>query len=243
MLLATTSTQEYATKGKATLSFPTVELIFVVFSRKPNTFCSRLEPITLTQATLVFPLVYLSLLYIPTFLYLARISWNKFGKHEEIIQNCVLLVFAVTTNFSLFKMPKNDGNGIVVSQSYKDKKNKKELLRTTSLIHFDGDLPHACTKRSFSCMQLTFETSDQMNNSRRGPQFSLYQSNILYLLYFLGAFIIIFADIAFYIIRNKNMTFLIWLFTPVWVSKVFSCLLIFNFLLWLDFNRCIRKKK
>ena len=227
------------------LSFATVKLIFVVFSRKqkPNEFCSRLEPITLTQATLVFPLVFLSLLYIPTFLYLARISWNKFGKHADIVQNCVLLVFAVTTNFSLFKMQKNDGIG--VSQSSKDKKNKKQLLRTKSLIHFTGDLPYACKKRSFSCMQLSFETSkngDQMINFRRGPQFSPYQSNILYLLYFLGAFIILFADIAFYIIRN-NSTFLIWLFKPVWVSKVFSCLLIFNFLLWLDFNRSIGKKK
>ena len=73
------------------------------------------------------------------------------------------------------------------------------------------------------------EDVKQTPNQPNQPNFSLSQSNLLYLFFFLGAVTYLLGDFWFSTTRNG--------FSFSQFPKVYSILLLVNLILWIDFNR------
>ena len=75
-----------------------------------------------------------------------------------------------------------------------------------------------------------YGSPDPSSDEKFEPDFSLRQSNILYIIFFIGAFLYLLADIYFIYIRWRSFNFRA-------LPKKYISLLLINLLLWIDFNR------
>ena len=177
--------------------------------------CSEPELITFTQATLHYPLLYLTLLFLPTIVYIEIISWRKYGAKkltEQIVESTVFSVFAAVTNISLFgkstDIPKPD------RQVCPKRRSQSEPINRIRPSHH---------QRSRSLNSLPQLQPDLEQDQR----FSRYQSNILYSLYLFGTTIIFCMDLAYQIVKAGVFTT---------SGLAFFSLFLCNIVLWMDFN-------
>ena len=77
------------------------------------------------------------------------------------------------------------------------------------------------------------------------PNFSIFQSNLLFGLYFVGCFSVFFLDIGTQLARNRNCpgTWLPGICWGTWISFGFAFVMIFNTILWIDLNYLLYKRK
>ena len=77
------------------------------------------------------------------------------------------------------------------------------------------------------------------------PNFSIFQSNILFGFYFFGSCSVFFLDIGFQFSRNRNCpgSWVPGICWGTWITFGFAFVLIFNTLLWLDLNYLLYKRK
>ena len=64
----------------------------------PGQFCQAPNPLTFTQATLVAPLIILTLLLLPTILYVFVLSLCHAKKGMAVIDHAILFIFPIFTN-------------------------------------------------------------------------------------------------------------------------------------------------
>ena len=64
----------------------------------PGQFCQAANPLTFTQATLVAPLIILTLLLLPTILYVFVLSLCHAKKGMAVIDHAILFIFPIFTN-------------------------------------------------------------------------------------------------------------------------------------------------
>ena len=69
-----------------------------VESSAPGEFCRPPNPLTLTQATLVVPVLILFLLYVPNMLYVLALNFCKATKGMRMIDHAILFIFPIFTN-------------------------------------------------------------------------------------------------------------------------------------------------
>ena len=69
-----------------------------VESSAPGEFCRPPNPLTLTQATLVVPVLILFLLYVPNMLYVLVLNFCKATKGMRMIDHAILFIFPIFTN-------------------------------------------------------------------------------------------------------------------------------------------------
>ena len=193
------------------------------FHQRPGSkqFCSPLEKLTLTQATLVAPLVILSIIFLPTLVYLAvlalRSLLTKSFNKAKVTDTVIFFLLSLFTNLyftkSNFKDTTSQKNGNIFSN--------KKYMRTHSLPNIYGCV-YKQKPRSASVAKITFS-----NSTDNQPNFSLFHSNVLYFLFFVGSSVIFGLDVALQLARSNKMSF---------KTKPFIGVLILNLILWLDFN-------
>ena len=172
------------------------------------------ELLTFTQATLYSPLVFLGLLFLPTFIYVLVISFRKFGFKgwfEKFVENAILSVFSVVTNLSFFKKENIGKPGKEITEQQKSQ-SLPELTSNPAMVE------------RMRTMSLQNWPNTQIQGSEHN--FSMFQSNFLYSLYFIGSAIILIMDLGMQIIRcsfSNNRLVIIGIF-------------LVNIMLWIDFN-------
>ena len=77
------------------------------------------------------------------------------------------------------------------------------------------------------------------------PNFSIFQSNILFGLYFVGSSSVFSLDIIIQLSRNRKCpgTWVPGICWGTWISIGFALVMVFNTLLWLDLNYLLYKRK
>ena len=70
----------------------------VVEDLLPGKFCLSPNPLTMTQAALVVPILILVLLYVPTILYVLVLSVCNAKKGMRVIDHAILFIFPIFTN-------------------------------------------------------------------------------------------------------------------------------------------------
>ena len=201
------------------------------------------------QGTLLVPLLTLFILYTPTTIYLIKKSYDKFGKKNffgYFFDNIVIFIFPLATNISFYNViPRNryDFERTSGMENGNSDQSSKCIRRTRSLeiCHPPSKKIEAIKRNSTSCHLFVWDNKKQ-RESDNVPHFSLHQSNVLYFFFFIAAFIILFIDMYVQVSRGDS-SFTDWFLADQWgmITKIFSSILLFNFMLWLDFNREIRK--
>ena len=242
------------------------------------------EILTFKQATLYAPIILITILYLPPFLYVLKISFKFFGSKnwvKNFFENPVLFIFPLLTSFSFFEIlgeskskTQNIENRRIARTCYlpqemeseainMENRRKQRSLSVPELMISETNLEFGSGQRSLSLTTSFIEqnentksdTKTKENNTTsqltptNEPNLSLIQSNILYVLFFLGASIILFIDVldqrfrksAFWSRDPENLHI-----HPSWISdvisnvsnvtKVFISLLVVNVILWIDFN-------
>ena len=75
------------------------------------------------------------------------------------------------------------------------------------------------------------------------PNFSIFQSNVLFGLYFVGSCTVISLDIIIQLSRNRECPGLFGICWGTYMTIGFFLVLIFNTILWLDLNYLLYKRK
>ena len=177
----------------------------------------------------VFPLVFLSLLFLPTCI--TVLIWSIKHSRQEMkkAEMAVLFLLPTFTNLYFIKTVKKDFTDHdpgVLEQDLTLKKSQSvpNLQRKFSapvLKTRSNSLGHCSTP-----VKDSFEIQSE---------FSLFHSNILFFLFFLGAFIILCGDLTIQYKKGYGQ----WSTT----TKTFVGIFFVNLLLWLDFNYSMFKKK
>ena len=218
-------------------------------------YCEEFPPVPFIEGTLLAPVLLLFILYTPTIIYLIKKSYDKFGKKnffESFFDNIVIFIFPLATNISFYdynvisrtRQTLKRYNGI---KNETIDQNKKYIRRTKSLESFSkpSEEIEKIKRKSSSCHLLTGgnDGTYKILHLYFAPRFSLHQSNVLYFFFFSAAFMILFIEVYIQVSRGFDSSFTDWLRNPGWgiITKIFSSILFFNLLLWLDFNREFRK--
>ena len=183
------------------------------------------EVLTFNQATLIFPLVYLALLLLPTVLYASMICFQHLRKHRRklnIIDMMVMSIFAIITNISFLNTGQKK---VVFKRRTQSLPNLCQDSEQTNLIQRSKSVEHL--KR---CAPGETEDMYRIEDSN----FSRFQSNLLYALFFLGSLIFFCMDLGYQRVRNGAFTNTTLFF--------FGCFLM-NIILWMDFNFQLLKKQ
>ena len=157
-----------------------------IFPKKTNhfTFYKEKEVLTFTEATLIAPLILIAFLYLPTIIYVTKISINFYGWKNwmtSILNDPVYFIFPILTSMSFYGKPKSPQN---------DDKGRNE-----DVINMNTE---------------TFESVEETGNEpARQMNFSVRQSNILYILFIFGFILCIGADVLHqYTRKNKETNYL-----------------------------------
>ena len=168
---------------------------------------------------MIAPLILIAFLYLPTIIYVTKISINFYGWKNwmtSILNDPVYFIFPILTSMSFYGKPKSPQN---------DDKGRNE-----DVINMNAE---------------TFESVEETGNEpARQMNFSVRQSNILYILFIFGFILCIGADVLHqYTRKNKetnylSSTSLTFYFRGSSLSLFTSMILItfcVNFVLWSDF--------
>ena len=186
------------------------------------------EIITFTTAALVLPLAIFAFLYLPTVLFLAFLTIKNYHKKLWVIDIAVNFMFAIFTNMWLNDTGQNQSNKARKATA------RSKFRRSHSEANMELNKPNKMAKprsKSLPDINLSFYI-DPSENHRT---FSLYHSNILFLLFFFGSSLVLMADIALQRVRPssyQNDSFLDVSPTMRTVIGVYFM----NLFLWLDFN-------
>ena len=186
----------------------------------PKKFCAEAGVFTLSQVTLSIPVLYIILFYLPTVLYVLIVNVKKCPKNMKVTEHFVLFILASFTNM-LFTKPQPE-----------DKTNKlaKINVRSSSLPNITSSADKLW-RRTESCPSLSFK--EEIKESFQ-PDFSLFHSNILYFIQFIGFVVMISFDIAI-ALKRENTIFV--------QQQILIAVLLVNFILWIDLNITILRKK
>ena len=131
--------------------------------------CQEAEVLTFTEATVVAPLILITFLYLPTILYVTRISIRFYGWKNwmtSVLNDPVYFIFPILTSMSFYGKP-------IASEN--EEKERSGVI--------NDETPEDVEKTENICEPLR-----QMN-------FSVRQSNILYMLFIMGFLLCIGADV------------------------------------------------
>ena len=204
--------------------------------------------------TLLAPLLFLFVLYTPTIIYLVKKSYDKFGRKNffgYFFDNIVIFIFPLATNISFYNVIPRNRHSVKRKKGMQNAnfdQSFKYIRRTRSLeiFHSPSEEIEAIKRKSISCQLFAWDNEKQKENiySDRVPHFSLQQSNVLYFFFFIAAFIILFIEMYVQVSRGDS-SFRDWLLDDEWgmIAKICSSILLFNLMLWLDFNREFRKDR
>ena len=242
---------DFAKRGTFNRNIFCMKLI-INYSKRKEYFCQEFIPVTFMQGTLLAPLLILFILYTPTTIYLIKKSYDKFGKKnffEYFFDNIVIFIFPLATNISFYNViPRNRHDVKRNKGMEKDNINQssKYIRRTRSLeiCHPPSNESEVIKRNSTSCHLFVWDNKKQKPSfySDNVPHFSLHQSNVLYFFFFVAAFIILFIEMYVQVSRGES-SFKDWFLADEWgmIAQIVSSILLFNLMLWLDFNREFRK--
>ena len=195
------------------------------------TFCPPCSP--------VFPLLFLCVLYLPTCITVLVWSIRHSHKEMQISEKAVLFVLPIFTNLYFIKPVKKDNSDPGLGVLEQD----VILRKSNSLpnLHRKHSLP-VLKARSNSLRNLSTSVKE---SSETQSEFSIFHSNVLYFVFFLGAFIILGSDLTIQLARHYKDTIS---YTDLFIkisniTKIFIGIFFVNLILWLDFNYSIFKKK
>ena len=169
------------------------------------------------QATLVAPLLILTLLYLPTLIYVTVINVRNFHKNVNIHDKAILFIFPMFTNLCFIKPADKQ---IIISC-----RNMKARSKSVSYI-FSSLSKSVQMARSKSLTNI--ETYNiHVKTEILEPNFSLLHSNVLYALFFIGTVIVLGLDMALQLSRSSEISE---------GTKPFIAIFVLNIVLWIDFN-------
>ena len=189
-------------------------------------FCLPPEVLTLTQATLGMPTLYITLFYLPTALYVFIVTMRKANKSMSITEQIVMFNLSMFTNMFFTKSKQQPG-------AQRDKHAwRRRNVRSSSLEGSSFNYKKLVKyTRSVSCPNLPLEDSSQEVNQ---PNFSLYHSNILYSIQFIGFLLILLSDVAVGLKRGGRINIIGQFYIGVFVA---------NLALWIDLNVTMFRKR
>ena len=191
---------------------------------EPGKFCKPPEVLTMKQATLFAPLFILSVLYLPTLIYVTVISVRKFRKNMKIHDKAILFIFPIFTNLCFIKPAEKQ---III-----DCRNMKSRSKSESDILPSLSKP---VQMSRSKSSTKFNTSKiHFNTEILEPNLSLVHSNVLYAFFFIGTAIVLGLDLALQLARNHSISD---------GTKPFIAIFVLNIVLWIDFNIHMAKRR
>ena len=194
----------------------------------PKKFCRDAEVLTLTQATLGMPVLYIGLFYLPTVFYVLIINIKKTPKNVKVTEHVVLFILAIFTNMFFIKPQPEDKRN---SRG----KLKPKPVRSSSLPNISSS-GHKPWRRSASCPSLSLKVKNKETDQ---PDCSLFHSNILFFVQFIGFFLIISADVAIMLKRGS----LIKSEYVKYLAMLNVSILLLNVVLWIDLNIRMKRKK
>ena len=175
--------------------------------------------ITFTQVTLVIPLFILIVLYLPTFIYIALINIKNFRKNMNVTDIAIFIIFPMFTSLC-FRKTTDEGN----VKSNSDRLMLQNVRKSKSLPNiFAEDCHFKMEKRTKSAIDLEYRDNTATAN------FSLLHSNVIYLMFVTGNWLVMAGDIAIQLHRHSFAGI-----NPI--TQVFLIIFILNILLWADFN-------
>ena len=196
----------------------------------PKKFCREAEVLTLTQATLGMPFLYIALFYLPTVFYVLIINIKKAPKNMKVTEHVVFFILATFTNMFFIKPQPEDKRN---SRG----KMKPKHVRSSSLPNISSS-GHKPWRRSASCPSLSFKVKNKETDQ---PDCSLFHSNILFLIQFIGFFLIISADVTIMLKREGILERES--YNVKYLNMLNVSILLLNVVLWIDLNIRMKRKK
>jgi hypothetical protein len=191
--------------------------------------CREPELLTFTQGTLYFPLFYLSLLFLPTIVYVLFISYRKYGfkkMFQRFVDITIFSIFAVVTNISFFKTSRDISKDIVDDIASKNKHRSKSVPNLTNIQWTAYRRQRSASLDSLS--QIQTKTMIHQDHS-----FSRFQSNILFGLFFFGTTIFFCMDLGYTKVRNGAFGD---------KTLAFFGIYLLNIVLWIGINFQLQEK-
>ena len=214
--------------------------------------------LTFTSAALYAPLILLAFQFLPPFLYTIVLSLKFYGINKlfsNFVDNPVIFLIPLLTNFSFFDEGCRllDPKAIELGNEEESKGiNIKSLKKHKSLVNLsihnvrkeniiatikDEDRKKEYTPsqgrrklviRSISCPNLSFQLLDMRYTKLKELKFSLFQSNVFYIMYFVGTFLCLLGDAVKVWAKHQGRV-------TEW-TQVSGTLLMINLILWIDLN-------
>ena len=178
-----------------------------VESSAPGEFCRPPNPLTLTQATLVVPVLILVLLYVPNMLYVLVLNFCKATKGMRMIDHAILFIFPIFTNmyfnFTSDRLQERRLQKRVRgrSQSSPNISTSASSYRRKRSVFFTLCIKVKCKRTKVSPNEMLVRCASIANMvtaeegatklrrepaEKQQPEFSLFHSNIIYALSFTG---------------------------------------------------------
>ena len=186
--------------------------------------------VTFTQATLVLPLFTLGFLFLPTVLYIFMLNIGKFYKDMRVTDIAYLFIFPVFTSLCYHKTKTKRKKERSTRLRHQSSKTRQPFQRSQSAPALSmAEKKDDQTKRPHSAIAyITVESKEAT------VKFSLFHSNIIYVMFVVGTTIIFTMDIAIQLEKRG------WL-SPI--TKAVLAIFTLNTILWLDFNYSRRKAR
>ena len=185
-------------------------------SNEPNRFCEP-QILTMKEATLYAPVIVLSVLYLPTLIYVSIVSVKKVNKSMKVHDLALLFIFPIFTNMYFIKAANKPEFFTFNSKKPRSQSEPAILVRPTKL----RQKPRS---KSFTGTGII---NKDVNKDQNEPSLSLHHSNVLYVLFFFGAL----GNLAFEILVQLRMNNVM----PD-LLKMLIAIFALNILLWVDFN-------
>ena len=193
------------------------------------------ELLTLTQATLTFPLLFVGILYLPTVLYLIITIAANSSKKMKILDYALLFVIPLFTN--LYFSTEDKPNICNKSTNLAKKKQDSALKKSESMPALERDYIRTRQRSTLRIRSQSVPNIDLVSNRStfEQPEFSQFHSNVLYLIFCVGFTFLMSLDLGMQYRRNghsyKSPVFLF--FT---VTFKFLVVFVINLVLWVDLN-------
>ena len=173
------------------------------------------------------PLTVICALFLPTVVYVFILNLKHSRKETKVGEQSVLFLYPIFTNIYFVK-PKSQ-KSVNISRSAKTStkplKRSKSAPELTALLH-----KSVHRQRSISMYLLPW-----IDTECTQPEFSLFHSNVLYVLFFFPNLIRLGLELRLLIVNRGS-------YSPL-LTMIVSALLCLNVILWLDFNRNWSKRK
>ena len=175
---------------------------------------NRAEMLSFTMATLYIPLILIGLLYLPSVLYVVKISVSLFGWRGwlgKTLENPVFFILPIFTSLSFYRKTVIEAKALVSYVPNTDSSGNETLsledIETTgstdevSRESLDNKQHNETVQHLHDNVKDSTINDDPSNkmgkelSNKFSPNFSLLQSNFLFTVYFIGSFLIIFADL------------------------------------------------